>query len=85
MGQVKTMLNGCIIFFIKTYQYLLSPWLGACCRFTPSCSEYAVDAVKIHGAWRGLWLAGGRLLRCQPWGGCGEDLVPGKAGAKPSN
>lgn len=46
------------------------------CRFVPSCSAYAVEAVEVHGAWRGLWLAARRLSRCHPLGGHGVDLVP---------
>ena len=46
------------------------------CRFTPTCSHYAVEALKLHGAVRGAWLALKRICRCQPWGGCGYDPVP---------
>ncbi|ARU16866.1 membrane protein insertion efficiency factor YidD [Croceicoccus marinus] len=46
------------------------------CRFTPSCSEYAIQALRKHGAIKGGWLATKRLLRCHPWGGCGHDPVP---------
>jgi uncharacterized protein len=63
---------------IRAYQYCLSPWLGANCRFAPSCSHYAHEAVATHGAAKGSWLALKRLLRCQPWGGEGVDPVPGK-------
>ncbi len=49
------------------------------CRFYPSCSAYAVEAVESHGAWRGLWLAARRVARCHPWGGHGVDLVPVEA------
>ena len=61
---------------IRAYQYCLSPWLGTACRFAPSCSHYAHEAVATHGALKGLLLAAGRLLRCQPWGGEGYDPVP---------
>jgi putative membrane protein insertion efficiency factor len=47
------------------------------CRFSPSCSEYALEAVGVHGALAGSWLAAKRVCRCHPWGGCGEDPVPG--------
>jgi uncharacterized protein len=54
--------------------YLAGPLGG--CRFTPTCSEYAAQALERHGLWRGVWLALGRLARCHPWGGCGHDPVP---------
>lgn len=61
---------------ILVYRYTLSPWLGPRCRFLPSCSAYALEAVQRHGAWRGGWLAVKRLCRCHPWGGSGHDPVP---------
>ena len=61
---------------IRGYQLALSPLLGANCRFHPSCSEYAREAVLCHGALRGGWLALKRLLRCHPWYPGGSDPVP---------
>jgi len=61
---------------IRVYQWTLSPLLPRTCRFAPSCSEYAAAAVMAHGLWRGMRLAGRRLLRCHPWGGYGYDPVP---------
>lgn len=61
---------------IRFYQRAISPWLPPSCRFTPTCSQYAVEAIRKHGPVRGLWLAFRRLLRCHPWGGSGYDLVP---------
>ena len=61
---------------LRTYQYLLRPMLGANCRFYPSCSDYAREAVERHGAWRGSWLAARRLSRCHPWHPGGHDPVP---------
>lgn len=61
---------------IRGYQLALSPFLASCCRFGPTCSEYALEAVDKHGVLRGAWLAARRLLRCQPWGGSGFDPVP---------
>ena len=58
------------------YRYLLSPWLGSNCRYTPSCSQYALDALRKYGAFRGSWLAARRIGRCHPWGGSGHDPVP---------
>ncbi|MDX2113427.1 MAG: membrane protein insertion efficiency factor YidD [Alphaproteobacteria bacterium] len=60
---------------IRCYQLAISPWLGKNCRFTPSCSTYATEAVSQHGVLRGSWLAIKRLLRCQPWGASGHDPV----------
>ncbi len=61
---------------IRLYRYLCSPWLGVHCRFTPTCSSYALEAIEHHGVLRGLWLSAGRLLRCQPWSTGGYDPVP---------
>lgn len=65
-----------LIGLIRAYQYLLSPWLGNQCRFTPTCSEYARQAVLTHGALRGMWLALQRVGRCHPWHPGGHDPVP---------
>ena len=62
--------------FIGAYQALLSPTLPPACRFLPSCSSYARDALERRGLWRGGWLAARRLLRCHPFGGSGFDPVP---------
>lgn len=62
---------------VRAYRLLLSPWLGHGCRFQPTCSAYALDALERHGAVRGGWLALRRLMRCHPWGGQGYDPVPG--------
>lgn len=61
---------------IHAYRYLLSPMLGRNCRFSPSCSEYALDAVSRHGSWRGGWLVLRRVSRCHPWNPGGYDPVP---------
>lgn len=61
---------------IRAYQILLSPLLGGACKFYPSCSQYAAEAVVRHGARRGAWLAVGRLLRCRPFSPGGYDPVP---------
>lgn len=65
-----------LILPIKFYQGAISPHFPASCRFTPTCSQYAVTAIHRHGPVRGLWLALKRLLRCHPWGGSGYDPVP---------
>mgnify|MGYP001179659669 CR=1 FL=1 len=58
------------------YRFWLSPWLGRNCRFEPSCSAYAQQALDRHGPWRGGGLALRRICRCHPWGGMGYDPVP---------
>jgi len=65
-----------LVALVRGYQYLLSPWWGRQCRFNPTCSEYAIEALERHGAARGAWLALRRVLRCHPWGGGGFDPVP---------
>ena len=65
-----------LIGLLRAYQYLLSPFLGQHCRFTPTCSQYAIDALREHGPWRGSMLAAGRVLRCHPWHPGGLDPVP---------
>jgi putative membrane protein insertion efficiency factor len=65
-----------LVGLVRAYQVALAPALGPACRFEPSCSCYAVEALERHGAARGTWLSARRLLRCHPWGGCGYDAVP---------
>ncbi|MCM1348965.1 MAG: membrane protein insertion efficiency factor YidD [Firmicutes bacterium] len=65
-----------LIFPIRFYQMCISPMLPAVCRFTPTCSQYAIEAIERHGAVKGLWLAVRRIMRCHPWGGSGYDPVP---------
>lgn len=64
------------IFIIRIYQKLISPMLGSNCRYTPTCSEYAIEALRKHGIFKGVWLAFKRILSCHPWGGHGYDPVP---------
>ncbi len=61
---------------VKAYRLVLSPWLGVNCRFQPTCSSYALEALEKHGAIRGGWLAIRRVIRCFPGGGSGYDPVP---------
>jgi uncharacterized protein len=65
-----------LILMIRGYQSAISPFLPPACRYTPTCSEYAAEAIRRYGAGRGGWLATRRLLRCHPWGGSGHDPVP---------
>lgn len=67
-----------IIGAIRAYQIGISPWFPASCRFDPTCSEYALVAVRRHGALRGTWLAMKRLGRCHPFASAGHDPVPGQ-------
>lgn len=64
------------ILVIKLYQWIISPWLGSQCRFTPTCSHYAIGALKKYGPVKGVWLTVKRIARCNPWGGHGHDPVP---------
>ena len=61
---------------IKIYQYVISPLLGPKCRYTPTCSEYSLQAFKKYGIFKGGWLAIKRISSCNPWGGQGHDAVP---------
>lgn len=65
-----------ILASIKLYRYVISGFLGNCCRFEPSCSHYATQAIELHGCLKGGWLMVKRLLRCHPWCAGGEDPVP---------
>lgn len=64
------------LLLIKIYQVLLSPMLPASCRFTPTCSQYGIEAIKKHGPFKGLWLTLKRISKCHPWGSHGHDPVP---------
>lgn len=61
---------------VRAYRLVLSPWVGQSCRFHPTCSAYALEALERHGAFRGGWLTLRRIARCHPWGGSGIDNVP---------
>jgi putative membrane protein insertion efficiency factor len=61
---------------IKLYQWVISPIIGPKCRYTPTCSTYAIQALQKHGLIKGLWLTVKRISRCHPWGGSGWDPVP---------
>ena len=65
-----------LVGLIRIYQFTVSPLLGSRCRFYPSCSDYAVEAMRRHGAWSGLWLALRRVAHCHPWHPGGFDPVP---------
>lgn len=67
---------GALILLVRFYQLAISPLTPPSCRFVPTCSQYAVEAIRVHGPLRGSWLALKRILRCNPWGGSGYDPVP---------
>lgn len=70
------LLGWLMIMGIRGYQILISPILPAACRYTPTCSQYGLEAIKKHGPFKGGYLAVRRILRCNPWGGHGHDPVP---------
>ena len=73
---LKEILSYPFILLVRFYQICISPLKPACCRFTPTCSAYAIEALRKHGPIKGLYLAVKRILRCHPWGGSGYDPVP---------
>ena len=81
---MKALLVSLFVGILRGYQLLISPMLGPRCRFYPSCSNYAIEALRVHGAARGSWLAARRVGRCHPWHAGGLDPVPPK-GAKESH
>ena len=76
MKWILKILSYPFIALIWIYQKMLSPLIGPKCRFTPTCSHYAMEAFKKHGVFKGLWLSVKRIARCHPWGGSGYDPVP---------
>src|SRR5699024_9956774 len=71
-----TIVTRLLMLLVRGYRYWLSPWLGSQCRFVPTCSQYALDALAEHGAARGSWLTLRRIGRCHPWHEGGHDPVP---------
>lgn len=76
MKLLRIIFSYLIIGLVRFYQYAISPLTMASCRYTPTCSAYAVEAVKKHGPAKGGWLALKRIISCNPWGGHGHDPVP---------
>jgi uncharacterized protein len=76
INRIKLLIAQAFVLIIRIYQALISPMLGSVCRFSPSCSQYAIEAIQRYGLIKGLWLAGCRLLRCHPWNPGGFDPVP---------
>jgi putative membrane protein insertion efficiency factor len=69
-------MNRLLVWLLRAYQLVVSPMLGPSCRFYPTCSNYAIEALRLHGAARGGWLAMRRVCRCHPWNAGGNDPVP---------
>ncbi|MBO7242960.1 MAG: membrane protein insertion efficiency factor YidD [Alistipes sp.] len=76
LSWIKRILAFPLIALVRFYQVCLSPLKPPCCRFTPTCSQYALQALRKHGPIKGSYLTIRRLLRCHPWGGSGYDPVP---------
>jgi putative membrane protein insertion efficiency factor len=73
---IKATISWFFVTLIRIYQLVISPLLGSNCRFTPTCSQYGVEAIKKHGPFKGGWLTLKRIGRCHPWGKHGHDPVP---------
>lgn len=82
MGGIDAPITRLIAGVIRGYQLLVSPVLPASCRYYPSCSAYAIEALRLHGARRGGWLGFRRVMRCHPWASGGFDPVPGHDGCR---
>jgi uncharacterized protein len=75
-GVMQKIMTAFLVVLVKGYQLALSPFFGQQCRFTPTCSHYAIEALQTHGAAKGTLLAAKRILRCHPWHAGGHDPVP---------
>lgn len=75
-GVLASAVSRVLLGSIRLYQLTLSPWFGRQCRYEPTCSVYAAEAIRTFGPGRGVWLAAKRIGRCHPWGGAGYDPVP---------
>jgi uncharacterized protein len=73
---MKYILGKIFLLIIRFYQYVISPYFPASCRYTPSCSAYGAEALQKYGAYKGGWLTIKRIFSCNPWGGSGYDPVP---------
>ncbi|MCR4826010.1 MAG: membrane protein insertion efficiency factor YidD [Bacteroidales bacterium] len=73
---VRLWVSKFLIGLIKLYQMTLSPFIGRSCRYTPTCSNYGIEAIRKYGPLKGSWLTLKRVLSCNPWGGSGYDPVP---------
>jgi putative membrane protein insertion efficiency factor len=75
---LKKILTYPLIFLVRFYQTAISPFTPATCRYSPTCSQYTLEALQKHGAFYGSWLSIKRIVSCNPWGGSGYDPVPDK-------
>jgi putative membrane protein insertion efficiency factor len=82
MTAITALGQGILCGLIRAYQWVISPLFPGTCRYHPTCSHYAIEAISRHGILRGLWLGVGRIARCHPWGGAGLDPVPDIAGSQ---
>lgn len=82
---VTKILSVVLIFFVRMYQIFISPLFPPACRHVPTCSQYTIEALRIHGPLKGLWLAFKRIIRCHPWGTHGYDPVPPPKNKKTMN
>lgn len=78
MKTLRLIVQAPFIFLVKIYQWIISPLFPASCRYTPTCSQYMIEAIKEWGVIRGGWMGIKRLSTCGPWGECGHDPVPKK-------
>jgi len=76
IAAISKAIGSVMIFLIKIYQWTLSPLIGRACRYTPTCSNYGIEAIRKYGPIKGGWLTLKRILSCNPWGGSGYDPVP---------
>ena len=75
---MRKIISSFLIFPVKVYKYTISPLMMRSCRYNPTCSTYAIEAIQKHGPLKGAWLAAKRISTCHPWGGHGYDPVPEK-------
>lgn len=85
MKLLKLIFSKLIIGLVRFYQMAISPWLGSSCRYTPTCSQYMIEAVDEWGPLKGFWLGIKRIGRCHPWGDHGHDPVPKQLSGKEIN
>ncbi len=78
MAKINNPISKSLALILRAYQYCISPLYASCCRFHPTCSSYAIEAIQTHSVWKGCYLIVRRILRCHPWHTGGLDPVPEK-------